>query len=503
VLSKIGQNYKGIFMSQMERAAPDTAVKLNGNSITFEKPGYTSLTADAELNLAKIRGELEIRSAYGLATVARLNPRAQILDRLDSVTTGFKDLSAYVQEITSTLTPSDFDRPLVIGIPVAGFGGQEYGRIRGLVEELSKDSAVISGLVQVLVFVNRPPGVVPDLTDRLLREAALEFNIPVSVVTGEVPALLGRTDGPLMDGIDPSKSSNVPISFIRDILSLSVMRLWAMNTKAEQPPIYLQMDIDFEGFAKGGLSEIINRFAANSRLMFLQGTSQFDDRNFPTAAVPVLRAGDDLMRELPLGIKRRLSNSELPPGSNIQAIFGEAIQRGVQVPQAERLESIARKGGYGLLRMPEDELDANIRTAALANEFSGVECCEETIFKWNSRRAILALGCYGKPPISQWAVEFRAIDVARDVNRVRSVYEDLIARRKNLNSAEGMLQMINQSLAHFPVPERIQGIYNTAEELVREALARCGIEASGLFAQALGSGLVVIQVKSISLKEVM
>lgn len=490
-------------MSQMKRLPADAWTTPTSSLKTSEVSAFATLTADAELNLAKIKRELEIRSAVGLATVVRLNPRAQILDRLASLAAGFSNISAYVQEITSNLTPSDFDRPLVIGIPVAGFGGQEYGRLRRLVEELSKDSAVNSGRVQILVFVNRPPGAVPDSTEQLLREAALECNLPLSIVAGEVPALMGRADGPLMAGIDPVKRSSVPIALIRDILSLSVMRLWAMNPEAMQPPVYLQMDIDFEGFAKGGLSELINRFAINPRLMFLQGTSQFDDKNFPTTAVPVLKLGDDLMRELPLGMKRSLSNCELPEVSKIQILFGEAIQRGVQVPQAERLESIARKGGYGLLRMPEDELDANIRTAALANEFTGVECCDETVFKWNSRRAILALGCYGKAPISQWAVEFRAIDVARDVNSVSSVYGDLLAKQQELNSAANMLRIVNQSLARFPVPEQIQGVYGAAEQLVREALAQCRLEASGFTTRALGNGLVILQVNSIVVTEVL
>jgi hypothetical protein len=98
-------------------------------------------------------------------------------------------------------------------------------------------------------------------------------------------------------------------------------------------------------------------------------------------------------------------------------------------------------------------------------------------------------------------VEFCAVDVARDENRVRSVYEGLVSKRTCPSAQTVALDVVNQTLARFPIPQQIPGVYLAAELAVGQALRNCGVEASAFTTRRNENGTFVLQAKSITAQE--
>lgn len=441
----------------------------------------SSLSPQAAHNFRVILGELETRSTLGLAAGTQSPPGEEIGRYLRGLKSSFPAEDEYVDKLLDACGAPLPLRPLMVAMPVAAFGGQEPQCVERFLRNLSGDAAVRSGAVGVVVFANRPEGTAGDKTATLFRAAALKYAVPLVVLEGAVPRALGRTESPLLEGQKGEGSGRAPIAFIRDVLNIAIMKSWARTDSLTSPPpavpLVVQMDTDFEGFGRGGLAEVQERFRRDPSCQFLQATSSFDDAHFPTETLPQLALGDRLMRELPLVLKRAFGRPELPPPSQIELYFGEVIQRGIQVAQVERLESVARKGGYGLVRMPEDELDANVRLAWLSGGPQAVQCSEETVFKWNSRRAILAYEQFQAPPISQWTVKFTADDAARREEGVASSAARIHARlTRGMMPEADAAEVINRTLARFPLPKELPGVYANPTEILLEVLGRCGLD---------------------------
>ena len=270
------------------------------------------------------------------------------------------------------------------------------------------------------------------------------------------------------------------------------MKQW-LPCKESPAPILLQMDIDFEGFRSGSFGRILDRFQQNRDLQFLQCSSDWDSAEFPTRSDPLLRLGSTLMLELPQILKEALKDQTIPEFSRLQILFGETIQRGIQVPQAERIGSFAAKGGYGLLRQGCDELDLNIRMSGLRNP-KGVESTSETTFLWNNRRAVAAWLGSGTPPISQWQVPFLADDWVR-------LAVQTPGELRAPSSVEA-LKVMNQTLARFPLPTLLPGVYDDPRAAVRGVLERLGLEVAqyDLLTTSDGRGrsLVQLQMKEVN-----
>ncbi|MFS8160306.1 MAG: hypothetical protein ACMG6E_08885, partial [Candidatus Roizmanbacteria bacterium] len=354
---------------------------------------------------------------------------------------------------------------------------------RGL-SHLSKDRLVESGDTGILIFVNRPNGYSPDNTSDKAQQMIQKLNINGIIIESDIPSTLGNSKGPFNAEMATGEN-DVAIGLIRDMLNIAAMKL-AIQDGCDLPPI-LQMDVDFEGFMKGSCEDILFRFR-DPDLTFLQCTSDWDSQECPRTNYPALLLGTELMRELPQILKMPLNDILLPQETRKQILFGEAIQRGIQVPQVERMEDIAKKGGYGLNRLAHDELDANIRQSAV-NNTSGVRSSSDIVFLWNNRRAVRSWREYRQPAISQWVSPFSVIDPVR-------LKENGYCLTEQAHSEE----VINKSLARFPIPYKLTGVYSNFIEPIKGVLACYFPEMQNIstyFRQA-SSGLYYLQVNLLS-----
>lgn len=399
------------------------------------------LTSCAKKNLRINSEELARRTVLGLVTSEVLGPYSQIKEYLDRV----KRLSPEIDEFIDGLISEKqmFGNPeMIITVPAVGFGDQEQNDLTNTLVQLSKDKLVIDKKVQIIVLVNRPEGKLKDTTAETAKRVANELNINCTVLESDIPLQLGNTLGSFSDemALDVNEA---PIGLLRDILNISSMKLW-LKSNTSSAPILLQMDADFVGFRTGDLTTLVNYFEAYEDLQFLQCTSDWENPNRPLKEIDVsLWLGAELMRELPQLVKKYL-RKEIPDSLLQQIIFGEVIQRGIQVPQAEKMESIALKGGFGLNRLKEDELDTNIRMTSLTSGVRSVGSTDRIIFNWSSRRAERTWNKLRKPPISQWATPFLASDTVRSDDKTSNKSED-----------NDLLNVVIMTLERLPYPKAI------------------------------------------------
>lgn len=426
-------------------------------------------TECAKDNYRKIADEARRRRDNRLA-VQEADPNRQLSEYLNRVSWSYPDVDLLTDVL---IAGKDWDkRPeMVVAIPVAGFGGQEPESIRKTLETLSGDRAVRSGEIGLLVLANRPSGKDPDRTIEVAKSVIFEKGLNAIALDCVIPTKLGNVAGPFSEEM-ALEANEVPIALIRDMLSISAMKLYLKGLKPTRegmfPPVVLQMDGDFQGFAKGGLNQVLEDFNRNKNVNFVQYTSDWDSDASPTRGIPLLWLGSELMREIPQILKLPLNLAELPEETRKQIVFGEAIQRGIQVPQAERMESIARKAGYGLSRIKEDELDANIRMAAYACGLIGVNTSDQVVFKWSNRRAVASWKQLRQPPISQWVSSFSAEDPVR--------LESSVSDEEVTSNGKSKLEVINKTLARFPIPVVLPRVYTDLVQPLSDILRRYDLD---------------------------
>lgn len=430
-------------------------------------------------NLTTISQEFNLRVDRGIATIKRLNPGDQIGKYLQVASQVAPDVNRITDELIKQQVWK-VDPSIVATMPVVGTGGQEEAQIQNTLEKLAKDPVVFEGKVGVLILINRPAGSEPDRTASLAVSKIKNLNLNALVLETEVPNETGYIDGPFSEDM-ATETNQVPIALLRDMLSIIAMKMWTRNLQLPTP-ILLQMDGDFEGLLRGSFQMISDRFSDPST-DFLQCTSDWDSHINPTKNNNSLWIGSELMRELPQILKRPLNNS-LPLPVKLQIVYGEAIQRGIQVPQAERMEAIARKGGYGLNRIRHDELDQNVRMSALVN-LNGVRTTEEIVFLWSNRRAIKSWNDYRQPPISQWQSAFSVQDPVR---------QEVVDMLEN-SVDEDKLTAINRTLERFPVPPTLPGVYVDFTQPIRQILQFYGIngQTGNTFIREKPGGLNYLQ----------
>ena len=440
---------------------------------------------EATRNLRTITQEFNLRIEKGIAEPERLSSWGQIDGYLQAV----KQIAPDVDRLTNNLIEQQswkVNPSVVVTMPVVGTGGQEEAQIQNTLEKLAEDPMVSDGRVGILILVNRPANSDPDNTSKLAKEKINDLNINTIVMETGVADQMGFTNGPF-SGDMATEDNQVPIALLRDILSISAMKLWVKNPQSV-PSLLLQMDGDFEGFLRGSFQTIVEQFS-DQTVDFLQCTSDWDSSINPTTSSDSFWVGSELMRELPQ-ILKRLLNGPLPLPTKIQLIYGEAIQRGIQVPQAERMEAVARKGGYGLSRTRHDELDQNIRMSALVN-INGVRTTDEVVFLWSNRRAIKSWNEFRQPPISQWQSAFSVQDTVRQQEAVGSI--------EGSSVGEHRLLAINRTLERFPVPPTLPGVYIDFTQPVSKVLQAYGInsEAGNVDVRDKPGGLKYIQLNNL------
>lgn len=437
------------------------------------------LTQEAVKNRLLIAEEIDRRKSVGLVGSESLPANQQILDYLERVMNINQEMDLITDRLTQE-TKWSTEPKMVLTIPVVGVGGQEEGVVIRSLQNLMTDPLIKSGEVGVLVLVNRPEEASGDRTYFFAQEAIKMMKINGVVLDLDVPNKLGMIEGPFAGemAIAPNEA---PIGILRDVLNICAMKIWK-RSGSKNPPILLQMDGDFEGFDKGGFAEVIDSFV-DPKINLLQCTSDWDSREFPTEKDLGLWIGSELMRELPLILKKGLNETRLSVTGRSQVIFGEAIQRGIQVPQAERMEGVARKGGYGFQRLKEDELDQNMR---ISEEMfpGGVRTTEKTVFKWSNRRAVKSWVDLRQPPISQWVNGFGVNDKVRGE----------VPENKYCGPEEVELS-INRTLARFPLPKKLSGLYGNYQIAVLEVLSKYGIEPVDVSEEKKGDDLFYLQIK--------
>ena len=418
-------------------------------------------SSEARGNLERTSEEFNLRVKKGIACPEKLAPREQIEKFLQAVRINEPSVDEITDKIIDQrdwkVSPS-----MVVTMPVVGTGRQEELQIINTLEKMSKCPELEEGDIGVLILVNRPKGSEPDTTASLALSKVRELDLNAIVLEAEIPDNLGNINGPFFEDM-ATEENQVPIALLRDILSIAAMKIWLRDSRPN-PPILLQMDGDFEGFSRGSFRAIIDQFS-NQPISFLQCTSDWDSSINPTRGNRSLWIGSELMRELPQILKRPLNNP-LPLPIKLQIVYGEAVQRGIQVPQAERMEAVARKGGYGLNRVRHDELDQNIRMSALV-DLDGIRTTDNVVFLWSNRRAIKSWMDYRQPPISQWQSAFSVQDPVRQESSGGIV--------ENSNK-ENVLIAINRTLERLPLPASLPGVYLDFTQPVCQVLRFYGIK---------------------------
>jgi hypothetical protein len=453
-----------------------------------------SLSAEAVSNMAVIREEFRTRFDTGLANNgSRLETKAEIERFLGALRQNFPSEYLLAKELALQTAAWTAVPQLVVTIPIAGFGNQEQPAIIRTIELLSKEAVFKDGRARLVIFANRPENIEPDNTARFIQLACQQYGMEscTDLVEAAVPANFGRRDSPLLNGHSLG-SNKPPMGLIRDLLSMTSMIKMQSCIEYGVNPVQLQMDADFEGFGRGNLTTLMNYFQTNPSLDFVQCTSDWESRHSPTRNDALFQLGCDLMRELPMGIKEYLNSPHATPKIVAQTLFGELIQRGIQVPQAETFASIAYKGGYGLLRLPEDELDANVRSAYRGIPGT-IRNASDVVFLWNARRALAVWHERKLPPISQWSgADFQAIDPVRASsapNRSTAQLSSGLSGSSGISTngtqqlpSADALDVINKTLARIPIPHLLDSPNGDgAENYVWNALSRCGIQQqSGL-----------------------
>lgn len=402
---------------------------------TAEKNFEAISTELSQLEQIDIRSERDIVREY--LSKVRNSDNKELLRNLDSQIAALPDWK----------TMPD----LVVTIPVVGTGDQETISIQRFFEEVSQDQSVRDKEVRFIFLVNRPIGSPADSTADFIANNAVNTGIEIDLLEVEITNGIGRLNEEIPE---MAESDEQPvIGVIRNLLDYSAMQL-VLRCAGDKLPVMLQMDIDFEGFYKGSFGGIIEIFNSYPEMLFLQCASDWDSKSKPIDSDPLLKLGSDLMRMLPLIVKGELNKPNADFKDEI--IFGEVIQRGIQVPQAQRMVAVALKNSYGMLRFTADELDYNIRSSAAAFGVDAIRSTANNIFKWSNRRALRAWNEYGRPPISQWSAEtpFSVNDPVRENSSDQTKFE------------RTEIDVINLTLKRMPIPVEWSDNYKRKFEIV-------------------------------------
>jgi len=434
---------------------------------------------------ARIRIDRAVREAGErvLCSLASLDnnrtAEAEIVRYLTAVRSNFPEIDQYTDRMLEQTATTLDNVEMIITIPVVGFGDQEQSSIRQTLDMLASQSLLISGRAAIALFVNRPQGVEADSTMQAITEWKIQNSgIKLILFEGEMSPTIGRSTSPYYEDFEPTDQS-VRIALLRDILNIVVMKLWQrQSTTTTTPPILLQGDADLwrlSGIFE--LEELERMFTSDPSCMFVQCTTDWDGP-LATSKIPAMWLGSELMRELPQTFKRSLNNGA-PTEQLVQYVFGETIQRGIQVPQAERMETIARKGGYGLLKISEDELDMNLRMTALFSGVTSIKSTADIVFYYSNRRAVAAWLEKREPPIKQWSVEF----TGKDYVRTRQFEIPMSSDREMIEEA---LAAANRTLQRFPLP---MPYFEVLSFEVMNILARYGLGPDACEFQIIPNGI--------------
>lgn len=431
---------------------------------TQSNQGYT-LTADNLSSNAKklqqaIEKELElkqveiIRPAENTSEVASISIKKEQLSKYiteirSSNIPGIQNLMTVLEARINQIPKWEFVPEIIATIPVVGVGNQELQSVSRFFEVMKSQSQMIqSGELQLVLLVNRPEDIKSDDVYEYIKQLSIENDLFVNVFDISIPATTGRNNEEIPEMAE--KPNDPLIGVIRNLLDVVAMELTQNSDnflEANDLPLMLQMDIDFEGFRRGDFSQIVKLFSKNPEMKFLQCTSDWDSEINPTQDNPLLELGAALMRGLIGFIKNRLNNQGITKEEWLQIIFEETIQRGIQVPQARRMEAVASSKSYGFLRLTADELDFSLRQFAQVFGIGSIGSSKEIEFLWSNRRALEALRKNSIPPISQWSQTSFGVD---DVVRTK-------VQKTNLNqgqqiTTEAVINIVNQTLARLPMP---------------------------------------------------
>jgi hypothetical protein len=433
-----------------------------------------SFTIDAQERLQIVQGELLQRRSLGLIPPEGVTPMEAIKFYLD----GVSKVDPLIDQLTSNAAEELKGLPasveMVMTIPILGLDNQELQTARKLIEVLSQQEDIVTGKVAVFIYVNWPEGRECDGTMSSLTELAEKSMLPLYVFKAAVPKKAGRSESPVYAQSYQELEDGPQIALIRDILNITVMKK-LLACKRKEIPLILQSDADLIETSDRALRNIMRCFNCDSVLQFIQCNVDWDGE-LPTKEILPLLLGSILMRELPWQILKQPLNGSLSKNIRRQIIFSNAIQRGIQVAQVERLDSIARKGGYGLLKIHEDELDLNIRSTA---EVSGVESIGTTddTFIYSNRRAIASWYTQAIPPIGQWATEFEIDDPVRTK---KVSMEDVLARINERGIKFEIINAVRLTLQRFSIPQYIDTIYESPSDAILTVLQQFGLNAKDL-----------------------
>lgn len=337
----------------------------------------------------------------------------------------------------------------VVCICVAAFGEQECRSIPRLLAELKKQNWDPE-FWEIAVFANWPDGEKPDSTLQLLEEA--------------------RTAFPNLCLLQKAVPPHTPIGMLRrELHSIISLRAHAAGI---DDLVHITMDADTVWVHP----ELVPSFVRQLKITGADacvGQLDWDNLDIPTAMLPELWLGQELMRLLPKhGNKRLITDPNTPLPLLMEAIFSpRSFGRGVQSNFAFTERAYQRAGGY--LPEPHDEFDSLLRRMWLSRWLQTGDRHALT-FGWkedgiavisDARRALWALAAAGKPPMRQWDdIPF----LARD--RVRNTLPENL-RSRNPGKAE-LEQQINLTLAVFNLPPE------ELEYAVKRTLAELGLNAN-------------------------
>ncbi|MBI4122251.1 MAG: hypothetical protein HY461_02880 [Parcubacteria group bacterium] len=334
-------------------------------------------------------------------------------------------LVARIEALVETLPSMAADVQAVACVPVVAFGNQDTRALLRTLRRLNEAAAGGAGITEVLVLSNWPRRQTADGTT----EAARQFegrNIkvlvaPVELAPHEQNAGYYRT---LMHGI---------------VLMRTLRR-------GQSDVVHITLDADTVSLPAGYIQGYITALV-DGAVGAVVGQLDWDNETVPTARVPELFIGNELMRLLPKHGNWRILARPDGYGDELhqECVFSRrSFGRGVQANLAWRGQTYARVGGYR--PEPHDELDFILRKIGAVGDLRNLA------FLWkpvailsDSRRALWALKDHGMPPMRQWAVPFTADDT------VRRALPDL-AEHVGHVSTGALERQINLTLEAFNLP---------------------------------------------------
>lgn len=333
-----------------------------------------------------------------------------------------------IEHIARTLPPLAMETRAVVCMPTVAFGEQESSMLGRTLLRLDASSVGGPG-TEVLVLCNWPKGQRCDSTPEVaLKTAQTCKAITVTVVLVELDVHEQNAGyyRALMHGIT----------------------LWrTLQRHSDIDVIHITMDADTVRIPHGYTEAYLRALDAGTASSAVVGQLDWDNETIPTARIPELLVGNELMRLLPKhGTWRVLSRPELYDAAVVhECVFSRrSFGRGVQANISWKGSAYAHVGGY----RPEahDELDYILRKIFVAGQAKTIA------FAWNpvsiysdSRRALWALKHLGMPPMRQWALPFQADDP------IRKSLPDLAEHIDGVSTA-ALERQINLTLEVFNMP---------------------------------------------------